>query len=107
MEERLTMSNEFDLERAQRGEQVQFSSGSMDGKIPQRWVDVHFVGLSRSGVPLVQMADGSTLITGALRMKPQPKWAVVVNDHGLAVKLKSRAKDAGESAEVIEIPAQD
>ena len=105
------MSNEFDLERAQRGEQVQFSTGSMDGKIPQRWVDVHFVGLSKSGVPLVQMEDGSTLITGALRMKPQPKWAVVFDSKYAATKLlniyNNTSPTEAPDAVLRELPCED
>lgn len=70
------MSNEFDLERAKRGEPVQFSEGSMDGSTPQRWVDVNFIGLMASGVPVIEYRGG-VLITGALRMKPNPQYALL------------------------------
>lgn len=70
------MSNEFDLERAKRGEPIQFSEGSMDGSKPQRWVDVKFVGVMQSGVPVIDYRGG-VLVTGALRMKPNPQYALL------------------------------
>ncbi len=65
-------NHEFDAERARNGEPVQFSRGSMDGKIPQEWVDVHYVGPDRvRGGHIVQFDDGVTISTHALRMKPR------------------------------------
>lgn len=55
----------FNADAAKAGRPVQFSSG----QIKQEWIDVHFIGLDRDGTPYVQMPNGSTLKTQALRMK--------------------------------------
>lgn len=73
------MNNNFDLERAKRGEPIQFSMGSADGSIPQRWVDVQFIGVMSNGEPVVEH-KGGTLRTTALRMKPAPRYALVFSD---------------------------
>lgn len=66
------MIDDFDPIRARAGEQVQFC------KTGGFWVDVHFVGLTQNGTPLVQFERGDTIQSHALRMKPMPtnKWVL-------------------------------
>ncbi len=60
------MTDDFNPIRALAGEPVQFC------KTGGTWVDVHFVGLTQDGTPLVQFERGDTIMSYALRMKPVP-----------------------------------
>lgn len=96
--------NDFDIERAQRGEPIQFCQS--DGK----WMDVHFVGQTRGGQIVVQFPDAQLLITRALRMKPASRWAVVVGSKEVAQQLLNIYNNTSplESADavLIELPAE-
>jgi hypothetical protein len=64
----------FDIEAAKRGEPIQLGPGY--GTL--EWQDVHFVGLSNNGLPVVQSKYNreSCLVIGLLeklRMKPQKR----------------------------------
>lgn len=47
------MMKPFDLEAAKRGEPIQYYDGS-------KWVPAHFVGIARTGGPVVQWGFGYT-----------------------------------------------
>lgn len=59
----------FDLEAAMRGEKVQCENNG-------GWIDVHFIGVSLGGAPVIQMNEGGMCILSIskdiLRMAPKP-----------------------------------
>lgn len=89
----------FDLAAAQRGEPVQFCQTNGE------WIDVHFVGISRSGVPLVQLPNASTLITSALRIKPAPRYCLEFENEDERDQAQAILSDHNVSSVCFERPA--
>lgn len=74
------------IERAKAGEAIQFMRDAMHYDGPKTWEDVHFVGLSQCGTPIIQFNNGSLLITPCLRLKPVDRvvWAIYFADEASA-----------------------
>lgn len=107
------MSNDFDIERAKRGEPIQ--RRNLDG----HWIDVHYVGRAKNGFYVFECDEGEFWRDDFAwpnwpnwRMKPQPRYALIFQTREDACRvLQAGQRDlarqgAGVQMSITELPEE-